>query len=222
MLHLKDSIHRFQKNGAESFHFDIMDGEFVPRIGLSEVTLEQVLNFSKIPVNVHLMMDQPSTEVIEYVCELDPNSIVLHVEACKDILRLIKLVQEKGCKAGVALNPTTPISSIQYIIEIIDAALIMCYSPGTTTQTFLPRVLKKIQKLRILSNKRGENNFLIMVDGDINEDTIPSVIESGANVLTLGSSALFNKDNTDPIIQLQEIKVLSEKVLKQVNRDKIT
>lgn len=175
--------------GADMLHIDVMDGQFVPNISFGPQMLRMIAKSGiDIPLDVHLMIAQPERYLHEYA---EAAYITVHAEACPHLHRVLQQIRELGCKAGVALNPHTPVTVLDYLLPELDLVLIMSVNPGFGGQKFLPLALDKVRRLREISAVvRPE--LLIEVDGGVTAENAPALIEAGADVLVAGT-AVFGK-----------------------------
>ena len=199
---LGEEIQDVQKKGADWIHVDVMDGHFVPNITLGSAIVSAIRPYTKLPLDVHLMIENPD-QYIEAFAKAGADYITVHVEATKHLHRTIQNVKTHGVKAGVALNPATPVSSIQHMIQDIDLLLFMTVNPGFGGQKFIPNVLPKIEEASrlIYSNHL---NVLIEVDGGINEETAKLCKEAGAHVLVAGNAIYCASDRERAIQSIRE------------------
>jgi ribulose-phosphate 3-epimerase len=189
---LSQQIRSTELGGADWIHCDIMDGQFVPNLTFGPVVVKAVRNVSKLPIDVHLMVKHPDA-LIENFIEAGANWITVHQEEVVHLNRTLTRIKELGAKAGVAINPSTPTSSLFEVIDIVDMILIMSVNPGFGAQEFIPNSIRKISELNEIREKRSAN-FLIEVDGGVGIDNIEMLSKAGNNVFVIGSS-IFSKDN---------------------------
>ena len=195
---------------ADFYHVDIMDGHFVKNITLSPFFVSTLKRVSKIPIDVHLMTEYPD-DYIEELAKAGADYICPHAETInKDAFRIINKIKGFGCKAGIVLNPATPIDWIKHYIHLLDKITIMTVDPGFAGQPFIPEMTEKISELKRL---KDENNYkyLIEVDGSCNERTFETLTKAGAEVLIVGSSGLFNLDADLPKAWDKMIDIYNEK-----------
>ena len=184
-LNLQREVEMINESDADWLHLDIMDGVFVPNISFGFPVLKYVAKLSKKPLDVHLMIVQPE-KFIQEVKKLGAMMMNVHYEACPHLHRVIQQIREAGMKAGVTLNPATPVSVLEDIITEVDMVLLMSVNPGFGGQKFIPNTLKKIEQLREMITRNGAS-ALIEVDGGVNPENAPLLQRAGADVLVAGS-----------------------------------
>lgn len=212
LLELKEQVEILNER-ADFYHVDIMDGHFVKNITLSPFFVSTLKRVSKIPIDVHLMTEYPD-DYIEELAKAGADYICPHAETInKDAFRIINKIKSFGCKAGIVLNPATPIEWIKYYIHLLDKITIMTVDPGFAGQPFIPEMLEKIKELRELKDKNGYN-YLVEVDGSCNERTFDILTEAGAEVLIVGSSGLFNLDKDLPTAWNKMMEIYEAKTAK--------
>ncbi|MEH7415443.1 ribulose-phosphate 3-epimerase [Neobacillus drentensis] len=198
---LGEEIIAVDQAGADYIHIDVMDGHFVPNITIGPLIVEAVRPVTKLPLDVHLMIDNPD-QYIEAFAKAGADFITVHVEASRHLHRTIQSIKSFGIKAGVVLNPATPVESIQHIIGDIDMVLLMSVNPGFGGQTFIPEVLPKIRKVKEMAEQKGLS-IEIEIDGGVNPETARQCIEAGATVLVAGSAVYNQEDYKQAISQLR-------------------
>jgi ribulose-phosphate 3-epimerase len=196
-------IEEVEKGGADWIHVDVMDGHFVPNITIGPLVVEAIRPHTKLPLDVHLMIEHPERYVVDFI-RAGADSVSIHVEACIHLHRTLHLIKENGAKAAVVLNPATPLSSIEYVLNAdLDMVLIMTVNPGFGGQKFIPEMLKKIRLLRDKATKLGLDGLHIEVDGGINEMTARQVVEAGANVLVAGNAVFGQSNRAEAIARIR-------------------
>jgi ribulose-phosphate 3-epimerase len=175
--------------GADYIHVDVMDGHYVPNLTFGPLLVDSLRAKTDIPLDVHLMIESPG-EFIDAFAKAGASILTVHVEACTHLHRVIHQIKESGVRAGVALNPGTPISAIEAVLPDVDLVLAMTVNPGFPAQSFIPSVVPKVRKLRALLDELDLEAEL-EVDGGINTRTVAQVVEAGARVLVAGS-AIYN------------------------------
>ena len=196
---LAEEIRAIEAAGADLVHIDVMDGRFVPNLTIGPLVVKAIRKVTRLPFDVHLMIVEPD-RYLEDFARAGADWISVHAEACVHLHRTISRIKELGKKAGVALNPATPLQALDYVLEDLDYVVIMSVNPGFGGQRFIPSVLEKIKALRRLIDQRGLSTK-IEVDGGVNPETIAAVARAGAEVLVAGS-AVFNTENYAQTISL--------------------
>ena len=198
---LGEEIKDVERGGADYIHVDVMDGHFVPNITIGPLIVDSIRPITKLPLDVHLMIENPD-QYIEDFAKAGADYITVHVEACRHLHRTIHLIKSLGVKAGVVLNPATPVQLIEPIIEDLDMVLLMTVNPGFGGQKFISSVLSKIKQVKEMSEQKGLN-LEIEVDGGVNEETALLCVEAGATVLVAGSAVFNQSDRRDAISRLK-------------------
>lgn len=199
---LGEELALVEKNDVSMLHIDVMDGMFVPSISLGFPVIESIRKDSRMIFDVHLMIKEPE-RYLERFAAAGADIITVHAEACLHLHRTIQQIRQLGKKCGVALNPATPLSALDYVLEDLDMVLLMTVNPGFGGQSFIPAMYEKIHGLRELITKKNLN-IDIEVDGGIKTANVGRVIEAGANVLVAGS-AVFEGDIEGNIREFQKI-----------------
>ncbi|AEH44198.1 ribulose-phosphate 3-epimerase [Thermodesulfatator indicus DSM 15286] len=189
---LAEEVKAITEAGADVIHIDVMDGHFVPNITIGPVVIKAIREASSLPFDVHLMITNPDN-YLEDFAKAGADWLSVHVEAAVHLHRTISRIKELGKKAGVVLNPATPIESVDYILEEVDFVLIMSVNPGFGGQKFIPSALRKIRELKQLIRSRGID-IPIQVDGGVNLETLAEVVKAGADIVVAGSAIFGTED----------------------------
>jgi ribulose-phosphate 3-epimerase len=189
---LAQQIRYLELGGADWIHCDVMDGRFVPNISFGPVVIKAIRKVTTLPIDAHLMILSPDAFLEEFT-EAGVNSITVHQEAVIHLNRTLTRIRELGIKAGVSIIPSTPVSSIVKVLEIVDLVLIMSVNPGFGGQKFIPNSIRRINELAELREKY-KLNFLIEIDGGVETKNIQEISSAGCNVFVIGNS-IFGKDN---------------------------
>lgn len=189
---LGEQVSLIEKAGAHIIHVDVMDGHFVPNISFGATVMKSLLGKTKLPFDVHLMIENPDQYMEDFVTD-NTEFITVHAEACSHLHRSIQHIKSLGVKAGVSLNPATPVSVLEYIIEDLDLVLLMSVNPGFGGQKFIPFSLGKIKELKEMKDKRNPR-LEIEIDGGINLDNVKTVTDAGVEIIVAGSSVFGAPD----------------------------
>ncbi len=190
---LAQQIKMVELGGADWIHCDVMDGHFVPNISFGTLVVKAIRRTTKLPIDVHLMIEDPDKHLEDFI-NAGADHILVHVEEVVHLNRTINRIKELGAKAGVVINPATPVKSVTDIIEYIDLLLIMTVNPGFGGQSFIPNSIRRIEEAVKLRSGSGNSKLLIEVDGGINISTAKKSFEAGADVFVAGSF-IFSADN---------------------------
>ncbi|MCV2525898.1 MAG: ribulose-phosphate 3-epimerase [Candidatus Lightella neohaematopini] len=204
---LGQDIENVVKAGIDLIHFDVMDNHYVPNLTIGPLVLKSLRNYGiTTPIDVHLMVNPVESLILDFV-KAGANYISFHVEATNHIDKLLQIIRNYGCKAGLAFNPATPLSCLEYVMDKIDLVLIMSVNPGYSNQLFIPSVLNKIQQLNnIIINNNLDID--IAVDGGIKLNNIEIISKMGANIFVIGSE-IFNSNNYFLTIKNIKSKILT-------------
>jgi ribulose-phosphate 3-epimerase len=201
---LGEEIKAAEDAGADLIHIDVMDGHFVPNITVGPLVVSAVRRVTSIPLDVHLMIDEPDRYVKAFM-QSGADTLTVHSEACYHLHRTVQSIKEQGVKAGVSINPATPLSDIEFILPFVDMILIMSVNPGFGGQEFIPEVVPKIRRLKEMILEGGYN-VSIEVDGGVSPDNSVEVVSAGADILVMGN-AFYGSDDYHAVIRSVREKI---------------
>ena len=199
--HLAEDVKKIEEGGADFIHVDVMDGHFVPNISFGAPVMKCLNDKTGLPYDVHLMIENPDRYIDDFVTP-QTEYITVHQEACVHLHRTIQNIKSKGVKAGVSINPATPVSTLECILPDVDLVLIMSVNPGFGGQKFIPGALEKVRELAEVKRTKGLD-FVIEIDGGITLDNIGEVMEAGVEMAVAGS-AVFKAE--DVVERVREFK----------------
>ena len=203
-------IARVEQTGIRMLHIDVMDGHFVPNLTLGPPVLKSIRKVTKLTLDVHLMIEDPDKFAPLFI-EAGADQISIHQEACRHLDRTIRMIQSEGARAGVVLNPATPIHTLDDVLEIVDYVLIMSVNPGFEAQKFIPNALNKIRALDMRRKALGLQ-LPIEIDGGINLENLGSAIRAGCDWVVAGSSVFHSDDPAATVTRMQQIAKSAESV----------
>ena len=198
---LAEEIAAVERAGADMLHLDIMDGHFVPNITFGPAVVAAIKKVATVPLDVHLMIENPDNYIDDFA-SAGADILTIHVEACMHLQRAMRQIREKGMKSGAALNPSTPVENLAYVVDDLDMALVMSVNPGFSGQKFIPQVMEKISRTRKLVGAKID----IQVDGGVTPDNAADVAKAGANILVAGSAVFSKPDYGKAIAALRGTK----------------
>ncbi len=205
---LQNDIEMINRSEADWFHIDIMDGVFVPNISFGFPVMKAIQKHASKPLDVHLMIIDPDRYLLEFK-QAGAENITVHIEACTHLHRTLHAIKDLGCRAGVAVNPHTPVTLLEDIIEDIDLVCLMSVNPGFGGQKFIENTYKKIRSLRSMASGRNDG-LLIEIDGGVSNQNALKLIQAGADVLVAGN-AVFSA--ADPISEISGLKNLNPELI---------
>ncbi|HEX9079366.1 MAG TPA: ribulose-phosphate 3-epimerase [Desulfuromonadaceae bacterium] len=200
---LGDEIRAVEAAGADYIHIDVMDGHFVPNITIGPLVVEAARRVTSLPLDVHLMIENPDSYIPEFAAA-GADIIVVHSEAVHHLHRTVQLIKSLGKRAGVALNPATPLNALEYVLDDLDLVLLMTVNPGFGGQGFIDACLPKIQALRAMLDRRGSEAEL-EVDGGVKTANIARIAHAGADVFVAGSAVFGSADYHATITELKRL-----------------
>jgi ribulose-phosphate 3-epimerase len=201
-IKLGEEIKAAEEAGADMFHIDIMDGHFVPNITIGPFIVESIRQVTTLPLDVHLMIEEPDTYLRDFI-KAGADYLTVHLEASVHLHRTVQWIKEAGVKAGVSLNPATPVWSLENILPDIHLALLMSVNPGFGGQKFIPQAIDKIRNLKKFIEEKGLTT-LIEVDGGINIANAKDVVSAGADILVMGSAFFHSGNYKEMMKQVKE------------------
>ena len=199
---LAEEINKVEEGGADLLHIDVMDGHFVPNITIGAPVVKSLKKIARIPLDVHLMIEKPEN-FIEDFHQAGTQILTIHQEVSPHLYRTIQAIKERGIKAGVAINPSTPIHVLDCILTEVDQVVVMSVNPGFGGQKFIPSAISKIKALRNLITKSGLK-INILVDGGIKLDNCLSVVKAGADIIVLGSGIFHTPDPMETVKKIKK------------------
>lgn len=201
--HLGEDVRKVEKAGIQMLHVDIMDGHFVPNFTMGTPITESLRRFTRVKLDHHLMIDDPDTYAPIFI-KAGADCVSVHYEVCRNLDRTLHMIQDNGAKAGVAINPATPVLVLQEVLDIVDYVLVMSVNPGYGGQTFIPNSLRKIGELARLRKER-RLNFAIEIDGGVGPENIAEVARAGVDWVVAGSSVFQAPDPAQAVREMQRL-----------------
>jgi ribulose-phosphate 3-epimerase len=205
---LGEAIAAVERGGADLIHVDVMDGHFVPNITIGPPVVQSIKRVARVPLDVHLMITDPD-RYIEAFAEAGAAMMSVHVEVLPHLHRTVHAIKALGVKAGVVLNPSTPVVALEQMAGDVDYVLVMSVNPGFSGQTFIPRSESKVREVRAMLDRAG-NSALVEIDGGIDAETAPRVVAAGARILVAGSAIFHTRD---PERATRDLKVAAQSAL---------
>jgi len=201
--HLDREVRRLEEAGAKAFHLDVMDGRFVPQLTYGPVVVEAVRKAAGVPLDVHLMIEEPERTIADY-CRLGAEIVTVHLEALAEPRRTLAAIRSLGARAHLAINPGTPVARAEPLLDACDGVLVMSVEPGYGGQVFQPAAVDKLVRLAGLRRESG-GSFLLGVDGGISTATIGPAAAAGAELIVAGSAVIRSPDYAHAILELESL-----------------
>ena len=200
---LGEEVAHVERAGASMLHFDVMDGHFVPNISVGLPVLESLRKITKLKLDVHLMISDPDHFAPRFV-QAGADSVLVHQEVCPHLDRTLRLIQSEGALAGVVLNPSTPVATLEEVLDVVDYVLVMSVNPGFGGQKFIPNALKKVANLALRRRELGLD-FRIEIDGGVEMHNAAEVVRAGCDWLVAGSSIFHTPDPAASFVEMQRV-----------------
>jgi ribulose-phosphate 3-epimerase len=200
---LAEDIAKVERGGAKMLHVDVMDGHFVPNLTLGPPVVQSIRKVTKLTLDAHLMIEDPDTYAPIFI-EAGIDQVSVHVEVARHLDRTLRLIQSQGARAGVVLNPATPVSLLDDVLDLADYVLVMSVNPGFGGQEFIPNALNKIRKLDRIRRER-RLDFAIEIDGGVSHDNVEAIVQAGCDWLVAGSHIFHSADPTATVKEMQHI-----------------
>jgi len=198
---LGEEVKAVQAAGADWLHVDVMDGMYVPNISIGPLVVEALRRVTDMPLDVHLMIQDPDRYLDDFI-RAGSDYIVVHAEAAMHLQRTVSYIRQKGCKAGVSLNPATPLSHLEYVFPDVDLVLVMSVNPGFGGQSFIPQMMDKVSDLRAILDS-FDREILLEVDGGVKVDNIADIARAGADAFVAGSAVFGSKNYAETIAAMR-------------------
>lgn len=200
--HLAEDVKKIEEGGADIIHVDVMDGHFVPNISFGALVMKGLNGKTSLPYDVHLMIENPDQYIDDFVTP-QTEYITVHQEACVHLHRTIQNIKSKGIKAGVSINPATPVNTLECILADVDLVLVMSVNPGFGGQKFIPATLDKVRQLAQLKKEKGYN-YIIEIDGGISLANVQEVMDAGVEMAVAGSAVFGAEDVVQRVREFKE------------------
>jgi ribulose-phosphate 3-epimerase len=199
---LGDEIAKVERAGVRMLHVDVMDGHFVPNITLGPPVIRSIRKTTKLTLDCHLMIEDPDSYIGPMV-EAGADQLSVHQEVCRNLDRTLRAIQSEGARAGVVINPATPVSTLEDVLDVVDYVLVMSVNPGFGAQEFIPNALRKVRNLAARRRDLGLQ-FAIEIDGGVSIENIAEVVRAGCDWIVAGSSIFGSADPATAVVQMQQ------------------